>query len=122
MSARSRDFECRLLAETVRRAGVEYGIHCPAYPAAVARRLELGAERYGDAAFLGHGIEHLVDELLEEPADIAGWSLLTLHALGARAADPSIREPLLEAMVHAAAADFYARQARRALADGSEPA
>lgn len=119
--SRDRDFEWRILASTVRAAASRFGVDCTPYAEAVMRRLRLGAERYGDSAFLGHGIERLVDELLEEPADIAGWSLLTLHALGARAADPSIREPLLEAMVHGAAADFYARQARRALA-GSEPA
>jgi hypothetical protein len=108
MSARSRDFERRLLAETVRRAGVEYGIHCPAYPAAVARRLSLGAERYGDAAFLGRDN---LRELREETPDIAGYALLELQARGGEQAPPRLFTALRRVLLHGALCDHHARVA-----------
>ncbi len=111
MSARSREFERRLLAETVRRAGVGYGLHCQAYVASVEQRLELGAQRYGDTAYLDR--DNLI-ELLEETPDVAGYSLLELQARGGDGAPPPLFAALRQVLIHGALADHFARVAQRA--------
>ena len=107
--SRDRDFEWRILASTVRAAASRFGVDCTPYAEAVMQRLRLGAERFGDGAFRERDPQELITELCEEPPDVGGWGLLALQTLGETAA----REALLEAMLHGALADHYAREVAR---------
>lgn len=109
--SRDPELERRLLEAIVARARLRFGVRCGPYTAAVQRRLELGAERYGDDAFLTR--DNLA-ELLEETPDVAGYALLELQRLAGRA-HPGVRDDLLRAALCGAVADHYARRARRRL-------
>lgn len=106
--SRDRELEHLLLEATVRRAGMRYEVDCRSYTAAVEKRLELGAERYGDS-FLG---TDTLRELREEAHDLSGWSLLALQS--PEASDPTVFEALRQVMLHGALADHHARRALHA--------
>ncbi len=111
----SRDpgLERRLLEAIVREARWLHRLDATAYPAAVGVRLELGAQRFGDDAFLES--DNLA-ELLEETPDVAAHALLELQRLRAAAElDAATTEHLLRAAVHGAAADHHARRSVEAL-------
>lgn len=111
-SSRDERFERRALAAGVLAAHREFAIDAADYIAAVTRRLELGAERYGPAGFLRPDRDNL-RELLEETPDVAGYALLELQRLHATGHDDSTLVADLERVITlGAAADFYARRAR----------
>lgn len=111
MTPRRRELESRLLSETVRQAGIGHAVDCQPYVAAVEQRLELGASRYGDNAFLRRDN---LRELLEETPDVAGYALLELQRLGGDEADPSVYDALVATILHGALADHHARRGARA--------
>ena len=108
--SRNPELERRLLDGLVRSARRRFGVDCRAYPAAVEHRLAIGADRYGDDAFLRR--DNLA-ELLEETPDVAGYALLELQRLAG--APVEVRDDLLRAALLGAVADHYARRARRRL-------
>ncbi len=110
MSKRDQGLEHLLLAATVRAARRDYSLSCGPYIAAVEERLQLGAERYGDDAYLRRDC---LRELLEETPDVAGWALLALQC-PVEAADPTVFEALRQVMLHGALADHHARRALHA--------
>lgn len=113
-AARQPDRERQVLAALVRRAGAVFGVDCGAYVDAVEHRLEIGAERFGDDAFLDRDN---MAELLEKTPGVAGYALLELQRLDGRMSVEA-RDDLLRVVLLAAVADFYARRARVWLRDG----
>ncbi len=108
---RSRALEDHLLERVAAVARARVGVDARAYPGAVRARLELGARRYGDGAFMGR--DNLT-ELLEETPDVAAYALLELQRLRGRELPAEAAADLLRAAVMGAAADAYARRARAA--------
>jgi hypothetical protein len=104
---RNLDLERELLKAIVRLSRRMFGASDPTYVQAVEERLVIGAERYGDTAFLGR--DNLA-ELLEETPDVAGYALLELQRLDGRGGT-QVRDDLLRVAVCGAAADYYARRA-----------
>lgn len=111
---RNPKLERRVLSAIARHGRRRFGVDCQPYVAAVERRLKVGANRYGDDAFLGR--DNLA-ELLEETPDVGAYSVLELQRL-AGSAHPEVRDDLLRAVLLGAVADHYARRARRRLKDG----
>lgn len=108
MKRRGGPLEHRFL-EGVEAQAARLGVDVKPYHDAVLARLALGADRYGERAYLGR--DNLV-ELLEETPDVAGYALLELQRLGARGElDSTVANHLLEAAVHGAIADHHAREA-----------
>ncbi len=112
--SRDPQLERLLLSATARMAETRYGVDCRPYIGAVEKRLALGAERYGDDAFLH---TDTLGELLEETPDLSGWALLALQC-PVEQADPTVFAALRQVMLHGALADHYARAAQRAREGG----
>jgi hypothetical protein len=112
MEARDRDYEEAFLENVCREASRRFGMDCAGYKLAVKRRLELGAERYGDMDFM---TKDNMRELLEETPDLAGYALLEAQkTLRLNLDDDEQRAwHLFEASVYGAAADHHARLALR---------
>ncbi len=116
MSERDPQFEEVYLEQVVEEAQRRAGVDVSAYVQRVRDRLELGAERYQDDGFLNPDRDNLA-EVCDETPDVAGYSLLELQALNRGPSPPDgVHHHLFEASVHAAIADWHARQARRARA------
>lgn len=79
------------------------GGQTPTFVAHATNRLELGQELYGDA-WAQRGIAGLVDELLEEAADLGAWAALAIQTLDDSPGDEFIRTLLDIASLHAARA------------------
>lgn len=107
-------YEETVLQEVIREFPRRYGVENPAYISSVQQRLALGAERYGDDAYLQRDN---VREVLEECPDIAAYGLLELQRLNGVDDDSvgAAYHHLFEAMLAGALADYHARQARAVL-------
>ncbi len=94
--------------------GLSYQPEDKAYARKVVARLNLGAQRYGDLAYLTR--DNLA-EVEEETPDVAAYAVLELQRL--RVSDPSVvdevRADLVTAAAYAAIADGFVRRARRKL-------
>ena len=105
--SRDREVERRVLDALVRDAKRWYGVDCGPYVGAVLARLELGATRYGDDAFLERDN---VRELLEETADLAGYALLETERLRAAGTIDMDVLDLMNVALLGAVADHHARR------------
>lgn len=94
--------------ECARRAGIEI----EGFVSHVKRRIEWGAQRYGDE-YLSPERDN-VREITEETADAAVYAMLELqriHVSNREDEEDSVPYYLFQATVHAAIADHFARQA-----------
>lgn len=109
--ARDADFEREYFADICAEVWKRFGVDVSFYAARVLERLAAGADRYGDASFLGKDV---VKELLEETPDVGGYSALETQK---QMRDPCGQDGVIfwlrEAAVHGAMADHAALQAAR---------
>jgi len=114
---RNRGRERRLLLSAERDAGPS------GFAAHALRRLELGEVLYADR-WAGEGIERLLEELLEEAADLGGWACLALAALEADPPPVARRRDVVASVAYAigdgARAHARIAAALAALADAEE--
>jgi len=101
--------ETRILAVIADRATRLVGLPCDSFPRRVALRLRAGQARYGHLGLEGRD---LLGEALQEPVDVAGWSLLLLQRDAAHMPREA-QDDVLRAIVLAAACDAYLRRAAR---------
>lgn len=112
MPERNPALEALLLERCCAVARRRFGVATAGFADRVAHRLELGAGRYGDAAFLDPGRDNLA-EAIEETADQAAYMLLELQRLDRPGpVPPDVRDDLLRVVLFAATADAYCRRAR----------
>lgn len=109
-TGRNREYERTFLENVEREAQRRFGVNVVGYRLSVERRLELGAERYGDLDFLS---KDMIRELLDETPDLASHAVLEIQKRLANGLEDDERfHHLFEASVHGALADWHARQAR----------
>lgn len=113
---RDLDAEQEFFAEAVNVAQRVAGVYNPGYITRVMERLAIGAERYGDNAFMETDV---LQEVLDETPDIAGYGVLELHKQRALGLDQNkyaeLYQDLLAAASYAVVADWYANRAKRRL-------
>ena len=110
--SRDPEYEREFLRQAEVAAARQYGVDATGYGERVLARLALGAERYGDADYLG---KDLTAEFLAESTDLAAYALLAAQKALADPLEPEddVLYHLLQAAAHGAAADYHARQARQ---------
>jgi hypothetical protein len=114
-------FEDDFFHEAVTYAQRATGISNLAYVPRVQARLQVGRERYGDANYMEKDV---LQEVLDETPDIAGYAVLELHKQRALGLDEfrfrNLYHDLLAATAYGVVADFYAQRAARRLAGESK--
>jgi hypothetical protein len=108
--SRDTEYEAAFLENVVEEAARRFGIDVSYFAHQVQARLKLGAERYGDDDFRRKDV---VSELFEETPDVCAYVLLEAQKRLSEPLEDEGRDHFLfECAVHAAAADWNARQAR----------
>ena|SRR5581483_7581239 len=110
---RDKRLEDLLLREAVESAARRYGTDSAEFVAAVQRRLETGQELYGNSS-LYKTVEELCRELREEAQDIGAWGAILAQKIMGHDdefdSDDDRTWHLLEALIHAVAADWHLRR------------
>jgi hypothetical protein len=94
-----------------------HGFDGEAYVSAIQQRLAIGAERYGDDAYMDRDN---MTELLEETPDVGAYSMLEIQRLMEIDADApgEVADHLWQAIMAGAVADHHARRVRQLMRNG----
>jgi hypothetical protein len=105
-------FEAKFMEHALDMAQRVQGITNHGYHSLVNHRLDVGRQRYGDAAFLDRDN---LKEVREETPDVAAYAMLELQRQRALGADPEVLDAIYLDLVGAAAyasiADWFVQRA-----------